>query len=205
MRHSASRASSGATSPACSPDMATRVSAALRWPLPAMLGMLAACSMTPPRAPRALLDESTGVTVTAASEPIILARLHSDTPGGLAHDCVTLVGAERDEAGKYTQLLLLYRWSFAANGEARPPPPAGSGRLIVRADAERIELRPLDRPPISASQFKQLFAPEVRYVSYAYLTDFQTLRRIADSHELSASLPDEAPDESFSLWRDGRP
>ena len=39
----------------------------------------------------------------------------------------------------------------------------------------------------------------------AYVTDFETMERIATSHELTVSLPQAPFDAPFSLWRDGRP
>jgi len=167
---------------------------------------LAGCSSTPSAPPRALLDERSGVTINAVAQPIVLARVRNDT-GGFGHDCVTLVAAEKDEAGKYTELLLLYRWSFSYNSDARlPPPPPNTGRLVIHADEHTIELQPLPQVPVNASQSKDLFLPTSgQYVAYAYRTDFAVMQLIASSHELSVHLPQETPDVAFSLWRDGRP
>jgi len=168
----------------------------------ALSAVLAACS-TGPSAPRALLNEHTGVTINAVSEPIVFARVRDDN---LTHECVTLVAAEKDEAGKYTELLLLYRWTLSAHGDAHAPLPRDAGRLQIDVDGRAIELQPLSQLPIAASELKNLFPPTAGdYVSYAYRTEFATMQQIASSHDLSVHLPQETPDLAFSLWRDGRP
>jgi hypothetical protein len=166
---------------------------------------LVACS-TPPSAPRAVLDERTGVTINAVSTPLLFFRIPGNVLSG-ARDYVTLVAAENDNAGKYTQLFLMYRWSLSVNGGYVPQPKPNTGRLVVVADGHEFVMEPLDRIPIDLTFSKDLFVPDDQSIRYAYLTDFQTMRAIARSHELVVKLPqeEEGPDTPFSLFRDGRP
>lgn len=164
---------------------------------------LAACS-SGPGAPQSVLDENTGITINAVSEPLLFARVREDV-GASTRDYITLVALESDNAGNYTQLLLLYRWSVSFKGRAAPP-PGNSGRLVIQADGSEIELQPLDQIPIDLSRNKALFVPDGPDVrKYAYRTDFATMRRIASSHDLAVRLPQESPETPIPLWRDGRP
>jgi hypothetical protein len=173
--------------------------------LAAWLLALAGCSSVPP-APQSLLEEKTGATITVASEPMSFARVSSD-PGASARDYVTLVALEQDVAGKYTQMLLLHRWSTSIRGAPPAPPSAVSaGTLIIHADEREISLQALEQVPIDLSAREQLFMPYTQNeVTRAYVTDFATMRLIASSHDLSVRLPQESGDGPFLLWRDGRP
>ncbi len=159
-----------------------------------------------PSGPRSVLDEHTGVTINAVSAPLQFVRIRGDASSG-ARDYVTLVAAEQDNAGKYTDLFLMYRWSISFHGMA-PEPPQNAGRLVVQVDGRDVELQPLDRLPVDLSLAKDLFIPEgERVAKYAYPTSLETMRAIASSHELTILLPQEVeqPQTPFTLWRDGRP
>lgn len=169
-----------------------------------MCVVLAACS-TPPSQSRAILDERSGVTVNVVSAPLVFGRINPNTKSA-TRDYVTLVAAEQDNAGKYTQLFLMYRWSRSFSGQA-PQPEQNAGSLIVVADGREIRMEPLDRIPIDLAHSKDLFLPASDLtVKYAYLTNFETMRAIAESHDLIVKLSKEhdAPDTPFSLWDDGR-
>jgi hypothetical protein len=166
--------------------------------------LLAACS-TPPSASRAMLDEHSGVTINAVSAPLVFGRIHRDSKSA-ARDYVTLVAAEQDNAGKYTQLFLMYRWSRSFGGPA-PQPEQNAGSLVVVADGREIRMEPLERIPIDLAHTKDLFLPASDLTAkYAYSTNFETMRAIANSHELLVKLPQEhdAPETPFLLWEDGR-
>jgi len=170
----------------------------------AALTCVAACSNLPP-SPRDLLDEHTGVTVTTVGAPLDFARVSYEAANSTTHDYLTLVALRIDNAGKYTELFLLYRWSAAFSG--MPAPPDGStGKLIIDIDEHVIELQPLERLPAGLPRTKELFAPETAdVVTRAYVTDLETMGLIASSRKLTARLPQESLNASFSLWRDGRP
>ena len=168
-----------------------------------LLAAIAACTSAPP-APRALLNENTADTLTVVAEPLLFARVRTVTTDA-GHDYATLVAVEKDAAGKYTDLLLLYRWSIPSYG-ASTPAQDNAGQLFIQADEHAIELRPLEQVPIDLSRRKELFVPErVAVATRAYAIDLETLRLMASSHDLTLRLSKEPADSSFWLWKDGRP
>jgi hypothetical protein len=166
-----------------------------------ILAAMAACSSLP-TSPRDLLDERTGITLSVVGAPI---DFEPDSNGASAHDFLTLVATQKDDDGKYTALLLLYRWAVYY-GEARFAPGAGSGELLLNVDGQSIDLQPLPRLPDGLPGPKDLFVPDTTESALrAYVTDLETLRLISASHALTLRLPKESPNVSFKLWHDGRP
>jgi hypothetical protein len=167
----------------------------------AILAATAACSALPTD-PRDLLDDRTGVTVSVVGAPI---EFDHEPNGGSAHDSLTLVATQKDDGGKYTALILLYRWSVFY-GAAPFTPEAGSGELLIDVDGHAIDLQPLPRLPLDLPKPKDLFVPDTTEGAMrAYVTDLETLRLIATSHQLTVRLPKESPVGSYTLWQDGRP
>src|ERR1700733_2240162 len=113
----------------------------------AILAATSACSSLP-STPRDLLDERSGVTVSVVGAPIEFAHDANGEPPheGPAHDVLTLVAIQRDDDGKYTSLILLYRWSIHFS-VVPPAPEADTGELLITADGHAIDLRPLPRLP----------------------------------------------------------
>ena len=167
----------------------------------AILAVMAACA-TLPSNPRDLLDERTGITVSVVGAPIELER---EPNGAAEHDFLTLVAIQKDDEGKHTALILLYRWAVYYGG---PPfaPGAGSGELLIDVDGHSIDLQPLPQLPVGLPTPKDLFVPDTTESAMrAYVTDLATMRLIAASHQLIMRLPKESPIGSFTLWHDGRP
>jgi hypothetical protein len=178
----------------------------------AMLVAVAACTSVPP-GPRDLLDEHTGATVSVVGAPITFARAPNgqaparepNANGQTSHDFLTLVAIQKDDDGKYSQMLLLYRWSVFFGPVSSSPEPS-AGALIVEIDGRSIELQPLKQLPAGLPSAKDLFVPDTTEAAmHAYLTDGETMRLIATSHELTVRLPEESLSDPFTLWRDGRP
>jgi hypothetical protein len=166
-----------------------------------MLAAVAACSSLP-SGPRDLLDVHTGATVTVVSAPITFARQPN---GQSSQDFLTLVAIQKDDAGKYTELLLLYRW-FANFGPVASSPEDRGGELLIDIDGHSVELHPLPQLPTGLPKPKDLYVPETtEAVMRAYVTDLDTMRLIATSHELNLRLPQETLNDPFNLWRDSRP
>ncbi len=164
-----------------------------------ILAALAACASVP-TGPRDLVDDRTGITVSVVGAPIEL-----QPHGASAHDFLTLVAIQRDDNGKYAAFLLLYRWE-AYYGGTPFAPGAGSGELLLDVDGHTIDLQPLPGLPSGLPGPKDLFVPDTTEPAMrAYATDLETLRLISTSHDLTARLPKETPDGSFTLWHDGRP
>jgi hypothetical protein len=166
-----------------------------------ILAAMAACSSLP-SSPRDLLDDRTGITVSVVGAPI---ELEHEANGGSAHDYLTLVATQQDDDGKYTTLLLLYRWSVFY-GAAPLAAEEGGGELLIDVDGHSIDLQPLPRLPLGLPKPQDLFVPDTTEGAMrAYVTDLETMRLIATSHELTVRLPKESPVGSFILWHDGRP
>jgi hypothetical protein len=166
----------------------------------AILAAMSACTSLP-TGPRDLLDERTGITFSVVGAPI---DFEHEAKGGSAHDLLTLVATRTDDDGKYTSLLLLYRWAVYF-GAAPFSSEAGSGELLIDADGRSIELHPLQHLPAGLPAPKDLFVPDTTEGAMrAYVTDLETMRLIATSHQLTVRLPNESPG-SFTVWHDGRP
>jgi hypothetical protein len=178
------------------------IKCALRRFLPfTILAATAACSSLP-QGPRDLVDDRTGITVSVVSAPI---EFGHDTSGQSARDFLTLVAIQRDDDGKYTALILLYRWAVYY-GTAPVAPEVGSGEVLIDVDGHSIDLQPLPHLPVGLPGPKDLFVPdENESAMRAYAIDLETLKLISTSHELSVRLPKESPIGSFTLWHDGRP
>src|ERR1700738_2377816 len=124
-----------------------------------------------------ILDEQTGNTLLVVAKPLVFARERTDVA---AHerDYATLVAVEIDQSGKYSEYLLLYRWS-TVDRRMSPPPDLEAGELKILADGRIFDLTPLERVPIGLSQRRELHVPEHGdIVTHAYPIDVSTLRFI---------------------------
>jgi hypothetical protein len=175
------------------------------------LTALASCTTLAPHRPPSksasnsteIFDEESGSTLLVVSKPLVLARDRSDVAAH-CRDYATLVAVEDDQSGKYTQYLLLYRWS-TVDRRMSPPPGPDEGQLKIIADGRAIDLKPLERQPTSLAQRRALHVPEHGDIVYrAYRVDSAMLHYIADSRELTLRMPQEALDTPFTVWEDGR-
>lgn len=167
----------------------------------AILAAMAACA-TLPSAPRDLLDERTGTTVSVVGAPI---DLELEPSGVSAHDFLTLVAIQKDDDGKRTAFMLVYRWTVYYGGVPFGP-GEDSGQLLIDVDGHPIDLHPLAQLPAGLPQPKDLYVPDTKESAMrAYAIDLETLGLISTSHELIVRLPKETPVGSFTLWHDGRP
>jgi hypothetical protein len=168
------------------------------------LTALAACAGQPPKATREILDEQTGNTVFVATEPLVFARERTDVAAH-TRDYVTLVAVAVNASGKYSEYLLLHRWS-TVDRRMSPPPNPNAGELRIIADGRSIDLVPLERVPVSLASRAELHEPNHGdAITHAYTIDLPTLRFVAASRSLAVQLPREALDTPFGLWHDGRP
>ncbi len=164
---------------------------------------LAGCASEPQRAPAELLDEQTGATLVVVAEPLVFARARLDVAAN-ARDYLTLVAVEANRSGKYTQYLLVHRWSTVDRRMAELP-AASAGRLIIEADGRMLELKPLQPMPAALVRRDRVHLPaDADVVSWAYYVDLATLAYLAGSQQIRARLPDEPLDSPFALWADGR-
>jgi|SRR5580704_13705817 hypothetical protein len=167
----------------------------------AMLAAVAACSSLP-SGPRDLLDEHTGATVTVVGAPLEFVRRPNEQS---SPQFLTLVAIRRDDDGKYTQLLLVYRWSVLY-GPVASAPEQSVGDLVIDIDGHSMQLQPLPQLPTGLPSPKDLFVPDTTAAAmHAYVIDVDAMRMIATSHELTVTLPQESLSGPYMIWHDGRP
>src|SRR5271165_4164023 len=106
------------------------------------LTMLPACSSAPRAASQEIFDEQTGNTLLVVAKPLVFARTRTDV-AAYARDYATLVAVEVDQSGKYSDFLLLYRWSTVDRRMSSPPDPS-AGELRILAEGRAIDLLPLE-------------------------------------------------------------
>lgn len=170
----------------------------------AALLVLTACIGQRPAATREVLDEQTGKTLFIAAKPLMFARERTDVAAH-ARDYVTLIAVAVNESGRYSEYLLMYRWS-TVDRRMLPPPEPSAGELRILADERGIDLHPLEKVPSDLAPRAEFPAPNHGdSITRAYKVDLPTLRFIAASRQLSVRLPLEPLDTPFGLWRDGRP
>ena len=167
------------------------------------LSVLPACSSAPRAHSQEVFDEQTGNTLLVVAKPLVFARARTDV-AAYARDYATLVAVEVDISGKFSDYLLLYRWS-TVDPRMSPPPAQAQGELKMSAEGREIDLKPLEQLPVSLSRRKQLHVPDQgAVVAHAYTVDAATLRFIAASREINVRMPQEQLDTPFNIWEDGR-
>jgi hypothetical protein len=150
-----------------------------------------------------ILDERTGNTLLVVPKPLVFARERTDVAAH-ARDYATMVAVEIDQSGKYSEFLLLYRWS-TVDRRMSPPPDPQAGELKILADGRVIDLMPMEQLPVGLSRRRELHLPEHGdVVTRAYVIDEPTLRFIAESRDMVVRMPQESLDIPFTVWEDGR-
>jgi hypothetical protein len=168
-----------------------------------VLLLVSGCAELPQPGSRTILDTETGNTLLLVTRPLVFARARTDVAAH-ARDYATLVAVELDVAGKYSDYLLLYRWS-TVDRRMSPSSAADGGQLQIEADGRKLVLLPLARLPLDVPGRDGLYYPRhADAVAFGYQIDVATLRFIALSQHLTVRLPQESLDLPFSLWEDGR-
>lgn len=167
------------------------------------LALPAGCVL-PEAAPRAVLDQHTGTSLTVVDEPLVMARERRDI-AVQARDYLTLVAAESNEAGRRRLLLVVHQWS-TIDSRATDVAPQGSQALLLVADGRDLRLAPVhDLDAASLAHNPALLRPEDAQVTTTfYDVDASLLEYVASSRKLTAAYPDSFA-LPFLLWRDGRP
>ena len=169
----------------------------------ALTALPSCATRAPPAAATEIFDERTAGTLSVAAKPVVFARERSDVAAH-SRDYATLVAIDYDRSGTFEDYLLLYRWS-TVDRRMSPPPGPDQGELRILADGRVIDLKPLDRLPISLDQRRVLHVPEHGdVVARAYRVDEALLHFIATSRDITLRMPQEALDTPFTLWEDGR-
>lgn len=180
-------------------------SAATRAVILAMFGMLTlgGC-VSPPLEPRALLDETSGASLTVVDQPLVLARERRDV-AVQARDYLTFIAAEINESGHRQLVWVVHQWSTidARAAGFRPMPDTP---LLLVADGRDLRLNPIGNS--SALRYVQnpaLLPPDDSdAVTTVYAVDAATLDFVATSRQISAALPESRLTLPFGLWTDGR-
>jgi hypothetical protein len=169
-----------------------------------VLMTLTACETSPDA--REILDQETGNTFFVVNKPLVFARERTDVAAH-ARDYAMLVAVAVDQSGKFSEYLLLHRWSTVDRRMREAPgATANAGALRILAEGRSIDLSPLDTVPVSLKSRPELEGPgHSDVITRAYKVDLATLRFIAGSRVLMVRLPQEPLDTAFNLWRDGRP
>jgi hypothetical protein len=166
--------------------------------------LLGGCTM-PPLAPRTVLDERTGASLTVVDQPLVLARERRDV-AVQARDYLTLVAAEINESGHRQLVWVVHQWSTidARVTDFRPTPGAA---LLLVADGRDMRLTPIgDSTALAYAHNPALLAPEdANTITTLYAVDTATLDFVATSSHVSATLPESGLALPFTLWKDGRP
>ncbi len=167
------------------------------------LSLLPACSSAPRARSQEIFDEQTGNTLLVATKPLVFARSRTDV-AAFGRDYATLVAVEVDISGKFSDYLLLYRWS-TVDPRMSPPPESRQGDLKILTEGREIELKPLEQLPVSLSRRKQLHVPEQgAVIAHAYKVDAATLRYHRLEPRTHVRMPQERLDMPFKIWEDGR-
>lgn len=175
--------------------------------LPLLILLLNGCSSTQPVAPRTWLDERTAVTVTAQSDPAVLAR-EEHMRAINVRDYAQLGAVETNRMGARQLYLVLVSWStIDRSAVEQERSEADFSRITLYADDRPIELtraapareelgfarRPFEHP-----------APGAREIYFAAgRGDLQSIA-LSRTLQLIAHRDGGTPDK-YLEWRDGRP
>lgn len=172
--------------------------------LPAAALVFGGCVM-PPLEPRVVLDERTGVSLTVADQPLVLARERRDV-AVQARDYLTLVVAEINESGKRRLVWVAHQWS-TIDARATDFLPTPGAALLLVADGRDLQLLPVsDAAAADFAQNRALLPPDdAKVTTTVYAVDAATLEFVATSRTLSAVFPESRLALPFALWADGRP
>ena len=124
------------------------------------LSVLPACSSAPRAHSQEIFDEQTGNTLLVAARPLVFARTRTDV-AAYARDYATLVAVEVDISGKFSDYLLLYRWS-TVDPRMSPPPAQAQGELRILTEGRELDLKPLEQLPISLRKAQAAARPGSR-------------------------------------------
>lgn len=165
---------------------------------------LLGCSALPEPQTGQFLDEHTGISLTVVDKPLILARERRYVAAN-ARDYLTLVAAERNQAGRRQLLLLAHRWS-TIDTRTGDRLDSDATQLVLVVDGRDFKLTPLSpSSPHELSQSEKLWRPKVsEVITLAYGADRTLLANLAQGKEISAFFVSSSAVQGFTAWQDGR-
>jgi hypothetical protein len=171
----------------------------------ALAAVVGACTSAPgTEGPTEFLDETTAVTVSVATKPLVFARERAELAAH-ARDYVTLVGASVNRSGTVDYFMFAYFWSTVDRRDAKVEPPP-DGEFTIAADDRRILPHLTGHSTQDAGVGSAVQAPPGhRWSLNVYKTDLATLRYLAESRHLAAITGPEQEPITYDLWEDQRP
>ena len=124
-------------------------------------------------------------------------------PPHYARDYATLVAVELDVAGKYSDYLLLYRWSTVDTRMSAPPDPR-AGHAADRGRWAQSVLSPLAQLPVDAGGRAELYYPSMPTLSPTPTGRSGDAALHRASRQITVCMPQDPLDTPFGLWEDGR-
>lgn len=158
--------------------------------------------VSPPPGARQYQDENTAVTITVASEPVVLAREVSMLAVN-ARDYVSLFPLEVNRAGQRRYYFFGYSWSTIDRREVEGT-PQGDVELKLQADDRLIALKMSPRELQAAGlSTVPVPAPAPGARPLLFPSDRPTLLFVGTARSLSAEFGDKAgaaPLEQYRQW-----
>jgi hypothetical protein len=147
------------------------------------------------------LDEETGATITALTQPLVFAYPHPELAANV-RDYVTLEAAAVNRGGKMSYVLIAYFWS-TVDPRLREEPLPTPEPLLLQADDRRIALSKRGQTPREAGIGVPVDAPAGAEPN-VYPTDLATLRFVAEARHLAVAVDTERSTLTYELWEDRR-
>jgi hypothetical protein len=175
--------------------------------LPLLILLLNGCSSTQLAAPRTWLDERTAVTVTAQSDPAVLAR-EEHMRAINVRDYAQLGAVEANRMGTHQLYLVLVSWStIDRSATEQERSAAGFSRITLYADDRPIELTRAAPAREELGFARRPFAhptPGAHEIYFAVTRGHLQSIALSGTLQLIAHREGGAADK-YLEWRDGRP
>lgn len=158
---------------------------------------IASCSTTRSVSPREYLDELTAATITVVADPWIFSR--ADAPP--QQDFFHLYAIDVNRMGDHRKYFALVHY-WPGRDLTRPGRPAPT--LVLTGGLESLEIEPAseDAHQLGLGEPIDRSAPASSR-TWFYPIEQQSLRALAESRDLAATLIADAVRAEYAVWRDG--
>jgi hypothetical protein len=169
----------------------------------AFVALLTGCSTAKPLTPREFLDEQTAATITVVAEPMILVGETSSPERRdleRAGDYLEIYGIDVNRMGSHRQYFAVLSWFPLSQGAGTAPTA-----LTLQLGQETLELLPANEEPRTLGISAPL-APSFSKTSvwWYFPTDAATLKKVASSPELRATVATPERHLAYVVFDDGR-
>ena len=153
-------------------------------------------------APREYLDDTSGVTVTSMTKPLLFAHDRPEKRAQL-RDYVTVAAASVNRQGHRDYLLIAYLWSTL--DASHEPTRAVPDTVVLLADNHPIRLEAGHGTPADFGIVRPVGAPAGRTVKTLLLvTDLDTLDSVGKAQTLQVQAQTSEGPVDYVLWDDQR-